>query len=717
MAPESVEFASTFFHEASAYDLLIEAGLGVPRHGWLGEDLPFRPGESVVLKGLAEGLWHKSERGCVRFLDFDRKDLEARAEEMRLGLEGGSRWLGALVCERIRPRRPEDLPGEAFAALKRGEGGWVLLVGFGGLQAEALAELAPPLLWPMGWVGPAEALRELEGHLLGRAWLGGLRLGQPLTTRARLSAFLEGLWRAAALAEREGLDLLELNPVVVGPEGEILPLDGVGRRGVPALPRPPRDPGFLKPLLSPGTVALAGVSAREGSAGRSILDNLRSRSWKEGALRLVKPGSDAFLGLPCLPHVRALAADPVDLLILSLPAPAAVQAIEDLIDEGSGAQVVLVVAGGLGDGADAQGWGERLRLGLEEARARGRWTPALLGPNCLGHVVPAEALNTWFIPQDRSPLPRPGPLALLSQSGAFLLSCLSKRPELGIRMAVALGNQMDLRASDFLQAVGEDPEVRAVGVYLEGFAPGDLLATARAAARLRERGVPVLLHRAGRTEAGQEAAAGHTGSMAGDRSLEEALLRRAGLRLSSSHAAFDAALAWLSAWPNLGLDLGPTALMSNAGFEAVAGADLVGERIPPARLGPQDVDFLRQILERHELDGLVAPKLPLDLTPMAGATAYLDGLEALLKSEAQVVVVGLVPFAERLDTRDPTAAAAFGRGLADRARAHRKAVGLVVDAGPAYGAYRRALAESGLPVFEGLEEALAGLEALAPTRW
>ncbi len=701
-----------FVSEAEAYALLVRAGLGAPRHAVVGGPLPFAAGEPVVLKGLGENLWHKSEVGAVAFMPFGLTAVITAAQAMRGRVEAaGHRWLDALVCERVSITRAEGLPSEGFVSLSRGEAGWVALCGFGGLQAEALAALAPPLRWPLALTTPRAALAELKTHLLGRIWLGRLRGTTALTTEHRLGEFLDALWRLAPLAEAEGLVLLELNPVVLDQEGQPRPVDAVGRRAAVAAPRVPPPENFLPALRSPRRVALAGVSEKSGGVGRVILDNLRRCPALAGHLTLVKPGVTELLGLPCVPDVGALRAAPVDLLLLALPAAAAVQVLAALIAQGGGATVVGLVAGGIGDGADTAGHGAEVARLLRENRAAGRWTPAVLGPNFLGHWVPASHLDTSFIPADKltPPSATGGGLTLLSQSGAFLLCRRSRAPRLRFGLGVALGNQLDVALPDFLQALVNDPACRAVAAYVEGFAPGHLMETARAADRLRHRGVPVLMHRAGRTAAGQAAAASHTGAMAGDCALERSLLERAGVKFSPSIEAFDAALEWLGAWP--ALPRGPVALLTNAGFESVNGSDLLAGGLEAAELDAAAREELAALLVRFQLAGLVTPQLPLDLTPMAGEDAFLAAAEILLGT-AGILVVGLVPFTKRLNTAR-TDAAPFAAALAHLGERHGKPIAVAVDAGPAYADYRAAFRDAGLPVFDRVENALLGLKTLA----
>lgn len=558
---------------------------------------------------------------------------------------------------------------------------------------------------------PATALAELERHLLGRIWLGTLRGTTALTSRGQLAAFVQSLWSLAALAEHEQITLLEMNPVVLDAGGHPRPLDAVGRRLPPAPARLAPPGGFLSALTNPRRVALAGVSAQPDGVGRTILEKLQRCTALTGNIVIIKPGQVEMLGVPCVPDVAALCTAPVDLLLLSLPAATAAKVLSELIAQGGGARVVGLVAGGLGDGADTTGLGERVAAELLAARAAGRWTPTVLGPNFLGHWVPAQSLDTSFIPEEKLGLhAHSGPLALLAQSGAFILCRRSRNPRLRLRLGVSLGNQLDAALPDFLEALADDQSCRAIAAYMEGFAPGHLAATVRAALKLRDRGVPLVLLRAGRNAAGQAAAASHTGAMAGDLVLERELLGRAGVKFADSITAFDAAIAWLSVFPDL--KAGPVAFMTNAGLEAVNASDLATPRQPIATLSAEAMKALEKLLTDEKLTGLVTARLPLDLTPMARAPVFLRAAELLLQSNASVLLVGLVPFTRNIAT-EPAAAAEFARSLAALARAAGKPAGLVVDSGRDYEAFRTALGESGLPVFTRVEEAIAGLHVLA----
>lgn len=705
--------APVFLDEAAAYTLLIHAGLVPPRHGWLGGNPPFKPGEPVVLKGLGRDVWHKSELGCVEFLSYEPAALAETVRGMRTRVEAAGReWIGALVCERIAGVAAGQMPTEGFFALRRDAAGWILLAGFGGMAADALAELAPPLRWPVAYVTPDIAAAEFAGHLLGRTWLGRLRGTKGVTTTDDLTAFFTGLWRAVAMLEAEQATLLELNPVVVDGAGRLRPLDAVGRRDPPPTVCQPPPGGFLSALRAPARIALAGVSARPGGIGNTILENLRRADLPVESLLILKPGHKTWLGLACAPDVASLRRAPVDLLILALPAATSVELLEALISQGGGARCVALVAGGIGDGADREGLGVKIRALLDETRTRGAWTPAVIGPNFVGHWAPEMSLDSSFIPTTKlaAPAGGSGPLILLSQSGAFLLCRRSHQPGLRFELALSLGSQLDVGLADILHELIPAPTAGTVACYVEGFAPGQLGPFATAARTLIARGGRVLVHRAGRTAAGQTAAATHTGAIASDLALERNLLEHVGVRWCERIADFDAALAWLSAWPDY--QPAPVAVVTNAGFESVSASDLFTLALPGAELAKADAAALRDLLAAHELDGLVNPRLPLDLTPMADEAAYLAIAAWLINRVPATLVLGLVPFSPRLDTT-PQAVRMFADSLATLARRAGRPVAVVVDAGDDCAALRAEFARVRLPAFDRMESALGGLRLLA----
>jgi len=718
---------STFIPEHEVYAYLSAVGIGTPRHCLVDSEsdiagMPFEPGEPVVVKGIARDLWHKSDVGALTFCDFDGDAVAAAHTGMREKLGDRFDWLGTLVAARIEFQRARQAPSEIFVSLQRDQCcGAIISFGFGGLLTEDWArEMKQSLLvWPASVYTPAEAFAELGEHWLGKILLGEARQQEALTTPDKLLGFLEQLWKLDELMARENLGLLEMNPVVINLEGDFVALDGVGLRSAEGheeiCPVPLQDDSFLNPRR----IALAGVSAKAGSVGGLILENLRQSDLPADSLVVVKPGVDSFEGIPCVPDVAALAAAPVDILIIALPAKQCVPMIEELCARGGGAAVVYIVAGGIGDGADRDGFGDRLSALIDSRRAAGEWCPAIVGPNGLGMLLSPLKLNSLFIPQSKLNVEfaPDSDVALISQSGAFLITRLSRHSNLDLKYGFSIGNQLDMKLSDFMALVARDKSVRVLGIYVEGFVGGDACAVAKLVEELRAENRHVIIYKGGRSQLGKSAAASHTGAMTGDYHVQKRLLHKAGAVITESFNQFNAVLKWMAAYPDL-RELGKLAIVTNAGYETVGSVDTLGDndtrRLYP--LSEKDRALLGGVLERHGMQGLVAAANPLDLTPMADESVYFDCVEAMIGFGAGVVMLGLVPLSEQLDTQQLTQAEAFAAKLRSLAQSTGSLVGIVVDAGVPYQRYKAVFERQGFPVFDGMDMGVLGINVLKNSR-
>jgi acyl-CoA synthetase (NDP forming) len=718
---------SAFIPEHEVYGFLSAVGIKTPRYCFVEDednisDAPFAPGDPVVVKGVALDLWHKSDSGALTFCDFDRDAIAALHVSMREQVARQFDWLGTLIAERIEFKRARQAPSEIFVSLQRDQCcGAIISLGFGGLLTEDWArELKQSLLvWPASVYTPEEALDELAEHWLGKILLGEARQQSALTDRETLLGLLENLWKLDELMAQEQLSLLEMNPVVVDAAGDFVALDGVGLRSAEeheeTCPVPLRDDSFLNPRR----IALAGVSARAGSVGSLILENLRQSSLPENGLLVIKPGVDEFAGVRCVADVAALGRDPVDILIIALPAKQCVPMIEQLCAQGGGAAVVYIVAGGIGDGADKSGFGERLSGLIESRRQNGEWCPAIVGPNGLGMLLSPLKLNSLFIPQSKLNVEfaADSDVALISQSGAFLITRLSRHSNLNLKYGFSIGNQLDMKLSDFMALVARDKSVRVLGIYVEGFVGGDACAVAKLVEEFRAENRHVIIYKGGRSQLGKTAAESHTGAMTGDYHAQKRLLHKAGAILTESFNQFNAVLKWMAAYPDL-RELGKLAIVTNAGYETVGSVDTLGEydfeRL--YQLSGQDRAALSDVLERHGMQGLVAASNPLDLTPMADEGVYFDCVEAMIGFGAGVVMLGLVPLSEQLDTHKLTQAEAFAARLKSLVQTSGRLVGIVIDAGMPYQSYKSVFERQGFPVFDGMDMGILGINVLKNSR-
>lgn len=718
---------NAFIPEHEIYGLLSRVGIKTPRHCFVDDeckvaDAPFVSGDPVVIKGIARDLWHKSDNGALAFCEFDVDAVRAMHRSMSARVGRQFDWLGTLIAEKVEIQSARSAPSEIFVSLRKDRScGAIISFGFGGLLTEDWArELKQSLLvWPASAYTPEEALEELKGHWLGRILLGTARQQAALVDAETLLVFLKKLWKLDELMTQEQLGLLEMNPLVVDSGGDIVALDGVGLRSEepPAepCPVPLQDDSFLNPRR----IAVAGVSAKAGSVGGLILENLRQSSLPENGLLVVKPGVDYISGIRCVPDVAALAIDPVDVLIVALPAERCVQMIEQLCAEGGGAAVVFIVAGGIGDGADQSGFGDRLSELIESRRESGQWCPAIVGPNGLGMLLSPIKLNSLFIPQRKLNVQfRPGSdVALVSQSGAFLITRLSRHSNLSLKYGFSIGNQLDMKLSDFMALMVRDKSVRVLGVYVEGFVGADVQAVAKLVEEFRAEDRHVIIYKGGRSQLGQAAAAGHTGAMTGNYHVQKRLLHKAGAVLTESFNQFNAVLKWMAAYPDL-RTLGELAIVTNAGYETVGSVDTLGDIDSDRlyKLTEDDRTVLADVLERHGMQGLVAASNPLDLTPMADEEVYFDCVTTMIEFGAGVVMLGLVPLSEQLDTYQLTQAEAFAGELKSLAQSSGRLIGIVIDAGVPYQRYKAVFERQGFPVFAGMDMAVLGINVLKNSR-
>jgi len=284
----------------------------------------------------------------------------------------------------------------------------------------------------------------------------------------------------------------------------------------------------LDALLAPRSVAVVGVSARPGSLGGIVLRNLQQAGFA-GALWAVSRRRGELHGVEVLPGIDALPAAP-DLAVVCTPAASVPGLIAQLGRRGTRAAIVL--AGGLKESAEPGG--ETLEQAMLAAARP--WLLRILGPNCIGALVPGVSLNASFAPAASLP----GHLAFITQSGALATAMLDWANSRGIGFShfVSLGDSADVDFGDLLDYLGSDGNTRAILMYVEAIKPArKFMSAARAAARNK----PVILVKAGRAPEGAKAAASHTGALTGSDTVFDAAVRRAGmLRVDTLQALFDA---------------------------------------------------------------------------------------------------------------------------------------------------------------------------------
>ena len=269
----------------------------------------------------------------------------------------------------------------------------------------------------------------------------------------------------------------------------------------------------LTRLLRPRSIAVVGANDRADSYAANVLRNL-DRAAFAGAVWGVNPGRSEALGRPCVPSVADLP-EPVDAVVVAIPAPGVPASLAAAAELGCGGAVVL--SAGFGE-VEA---GRELERELREVALAGGLP--VCGPNGNGIVTARARAAMWG---DSVRLLEPGPVAMVSQSGNIAVNALGSRRGIGWHTLVSTGNQTVCDASDWVAALCEQDGVGSIALFLES--DGDGAKLAEAFARCADAGVGVAVLKVGASEAGARAAAAHTGALAGDQRVFRALVTEAG---------------------------------------------------------------------------------------------------------------------------------------------------------------------------------------------
>jgi acyl-CoA synthetase (NDP forming) len=449
----------------------------------------------------------------------------------------------------------------------------------------------------------------------------------------------------------------------------------------------------LARIVSPRSVAVIGASDDVGKFGGRVIHYLIKHGFP-GRLLPINPNRPSIRGLPAYPSVSA-APEPADVAILAVPVAHLLRQVEDCARAGVGACIIIT-----GKLADAGPEGAVIQdQALAVARGAGM---RLVGPNCLGIFnMTDRALLSSSLALEVEHV-RAGGIGMVSQSGALMGTLVSLGHDTGVGFSrcISVGNQADLALCDFLEFLIEDDATRVITLYAEGLRDAPrfvrLLQRARAASK------PVLAVKAGRSEAGAQAAKSHTASLAGSFASFEAACRDAGAVVMADPAAMVLAADALDRLPRLPRAGMGVAVMASSGGSTVTTSDM----LPAAglRMGVMS-DATRGVLRRFMPESHV--HLPLD-TGSFDDGAGEDGMQACIRAFLADPDIGALIFPM---TTQP-AMAQRAALLPPLARETGRPILYVMTAGSVGDGARAAMVAAGFPYFDRVSDALAVLRAL-----
>jgi acetate---CoA ligase (ADP-forming) len=384
----------------------------------------------------------------------------------------------------------------------------------------------------------------------------------------------------------------------------------------------------LDPIFAPRSVAVVGASTIPGKVGHDIFVNILQGGYK-GVLYPVNPAADSIACVQAYPSVSDIPY-PLDLAMIIVPPKAAVKAVEEAIAKGVKG-IVIVSAGFKEIGGEGLTIERHIVDMCRESKVR------LVGPNCLGVINPLAnvRLNASFSTR----MPKSGNVSFISQSGALCTAVLdfAADRDFGFSKFISIGNKADVDEVDLLHYFYGDPDTEVILIYVEELQRGqDFIRIAKEITG-GNRPKPILVIKSGRTSAGAQAAASHTGSLAGSEAVYDAIFAQSGIiRVQSIDELFDYAIAFAYKNENV---LGKmrrkvpsgnrVAIVTNAGGPGIVATDMtVVSGLELARFDPETVEALQS-----HLPATANVHNPVDIIGDAAQDRYENALNAVIRDE------------------------------------------------------------------------------------
>jgi acetyltransferase len=395
---------------------------------------------------------------------------------------------------------------------------------------------------------------------------------------------------------------------------------------IPSIDAESTRPTGLDAIFGPRSVAVIGATERVGSVGRTILWNLISSPFG-GTVYPVNPTRQSILGIRAYPNISALP-EPVDLAVIVTPAPTVPAVIDECIAAGTKG-FIIISAGFKEVGPEGVELERKIMASIQGAGIR------VIGPNCLGVMRPNYGLNATFA----DGIARPGNVAFISQSGALCTAVLdwSRSENVGFSAFVSIGSMLDVGWGDLIDYFGNDPDTHSIVIYMESVGDARSFLSAAREVALRK---PIILIKAGRTEAAAHAAASHTGTLAGSDDVLDAAFDRSGV-LRVDHIAHVFYMAEVLAKQPLPKG-NRLSIITNAGGPGVLATDaLIMGGGALTEISPETIRELNSFLppawsHSNPIDvlGDASPELYAKALAAAGNDLNSDGLLVILTPQA-----------------------------------------------------------------------------------
>lgn len=698
----------TALDEESGKKLLAEYGISVPKtvvvadaegaaDGVKGLSFP------LVVKVVSPDILHKSDAGGVAVgLDSAEAVAAAIAEMAEKPAIKKAKVEGYLI-EEMAPAGQELVVG----GVRDPQFGPLLMVGLGGIFVEVLADVAFRVC-PVSRADAAEMLGELKGSAL----LDGARGQAPANRDAIIDVMLKMGGDGGLLTElADDIAEADINPLIVSETGAVAVDARFILADTPAA-KPAQAPlsddevkQRFMPLFAPETIAVIGASATGHTIANTFIRRVREFGF-DGDIYPIHHKAEEVDGLKAYPSLGETP-DPVDYAYIAIGSGA----VPPLIEASNGrVNFAQVISSGFGEVEE----GVALQQALVDAAKAGGCRA--IGPNCLGTYSPRGKLTF----PEKAPQ-TVGHVGVISQSGGLGTDIVKRGQMRGISYSglVTVGNCADINPNDVLEFYLADEQTRVVGLYLEGVQDGRRFFELLHRAKGKK---PVVVLKGGRTDEGRKAAASHTGSLAGDERVWEALERQTGCILAETLDDFlDCLMALQILTPRGDRPTNRIAMFGNGGGTSVLATDFFARH--GLSVEPFDADAVQALADLKMPPGtsianpVDAPVGTLQQENGLIAEKVLDAVYTHFKPDAVAMHLNLAAFVGRgpVDPLENLIGAALRIQQKYPGQAHFL-LALRSDGNPEVEAskmkYTEMALEAGIPVFAELSNIAVALQAL-----
>ena len=664
---------SRLLSEAEGYNLLKSAGISVPGFSVVttaadAKNAADTIGYPVVMKVISQQVVHKTDAGGVIINIRTPAEAITAFEKISRDVKEkipGSVIDGTIVEQQLLPGLELIIGGKTDPTF-----GKVITIGAGGTLVELLRDVSIHVL-PINEKEIHTMVHELRIYRL----IQGYRNQPPRDEGAFVAAIAAA---AQWFFSNPRVMEFDLNPFVLYEKGGCAVDARVFVDDVPAPVAIDNRPVLPDQLLAIHSIAVVGASQDPNKIGYAITRNLLSFP---GSLYPVNPKSAAILGRTAYPSLSAIPGT-VDMAVVAIPAKGVPQIVKDAGEKKI--PLVVIVSSGFREAGDAGRQIEEQVLAIA-----GQYGIRIMGPNCLGLMLPHQNINTTFDPVS----PKPGNIAFISQSGAIVTTIVdwSLPEEIGLSAVISIGNQADLSFEDFVRFTGDDPHTKAIILYVEQIRYGRRFM--EIVSRITPK-KPVVALKAGSSTIGQKAASSHTGSLAGSHVVYLAAFRQAGvIPVNSIREAFEAAELLASE----GYPKGTRAVViTNAGGFAVLSSDYAEQH------GIAMIGFSEELI--RELDTVLPPdwsrENPIDMVGDSNADRFARTFDIMIENQAlwDIAFVVTVPTAISDPIRVANEIVRFSKNT------HKMIVGCMIG-GDSMKTPLRILRDARIPNFPDLEDA------------